>query len=161
MVDTAELRPRPQRANSSEKGAAVLRALSRTPSYHEGLQMMSDVHTQRTTEQRAPRPAAAPNSAAWEYWVVKWEIPRKLLHFSTGFIVFAMYLNHVNPASVLRVFIPALAVICTAEVLRFSIPAFERLYERVLGVFMREGENVCTRDLRRNASTGSSGTCWA
>lgn len=47
-----------------------------------------------------------------------------------------MWLAHPRVESVLRGSAIGLAVIVSADLLRFKVPAFERTYERYLGYFM-------------------------
>ncbi|WFD29845.1 diacylglycerol kinase (CTP) [Malassezia sp. CBS 17886] len=126
---------RRQRSNSMEKGAAVLRALARTPTYHESQEPLPDsAHTDRVST------AHTPAASRYQYWVVQWEVPRKVLHCSIGFIVLGLYLLHVNVASVAKTLFYMLLVVASADLLRLNVPSFERLYEAVLGLLMRDGE---------------------
>ncbi|KAF8653635.1 hypothetical protein AX16_003787 [Volvariella volvacea WC 439] len=75
---------------------------------------------------------------------VDWEIPRKLLHSSIGFLTIYLWLSRGNPKNVVVVLWTALLVIVPADILRLSYPPFERLYERVLGFLMRESEKKTT-----------------
>lgn len=162
MVETAQPAiGRPQRSNSLEKGAAVLRALARTPSYHEAVQQLPSGApvVAEPSEVRAAS-AASKRSEAWEYWVVKWEIPRKILHCSIGFFVLGLYLFHVDLAAIVRVLFYLLLIISSADLLRLNVPAFERFYESVLGALMRPGERVRAHTNRRSASTAWCGT-WS
>ncbi|KAK2460708.1 hypothetical protein APHAL10511_007178 [Amanita phalloides] len=71
---------------------------------------------------------------------VDWEIPRKLLHSSIGFITLYLYLSGRDARNIILVLWSALAIIVPADIIRLRYPAFERLYERVLGFLMRESE---------------------
>lgn len=98
---------------------------------------------------------------------VDWEIPRKLLHSSIGPLIHSAHLSSPLPPSVLLnehfalgfftlylyvsegdvsriVFVlwSSLCIIVPADILRLRWPAFERLYERMLGFLMRESEKV-------------------
>lgn len=52
----------------------------------------------------------------------------------------AVYLYHPSVPVLVRGFSVALAIIISADLLRFKYPAFEKFYEGVLGYFMREEE---------------------
>ena len=131
-----------------EKGAAVLRALARTPSYFETAQMPGAGPDEAPpTSAAAPAPAAAavptaqePVSTAWDLWVRKWEVPRKILHMSIGFLVMALYVNHVQLDGILRSLTTAFILIGSTDLLRLNARRFEQIYEKVLGFLMREGE---------------------
>ncbi|OBZ66342.1 CTP-dependent diacylglycerol kinase 1 [Grifola frondosa] len=75
---------------------------------------------------------------------VDWEIPRKILHSSIGFVTLYLYYSDRSPRVVVYVLSLALAVIVPADVLRLSSPQFEKLYERCLGFLMRECEKKTT-----------------
>lgn len=51
-----------------------------------------------------------------------------------------VYLYHPSVPVLVRGFSVALAIIISADLLRFRYPAFEKFYEGVLGYFMREEE---------------------
>ncbi|UZJ52632.1 hypothetical protein CBS101457_001952 [Exobasidium rhododendri] len=69
-----------------------------------------------------------------------WEIPRKVFHSSIGFLVLYLYVSHADLPLIVRNLCIFLAVVVTADALRLNIPAFERIYEAVLGPLMRESE---------------------
>ncbi|KAI0311654.1 hypothetical protein OF83DRAFT_1177364 [Amylostereum chailletii] len=71
---------------------------------------------------------------------VDWEIPRKTLHSSIGFLTLYLYASRGSPEQVVLVLAGALCIIVPADVLRLNWPAFERLYERAVGFLMRESE---------------------
>ncbi|KAG8999012.1 hypothetical protein FRB94_006480 [Tulasnella sp. JGI-2019a] len=89
-----------------------------------------------------------PTRREYEEWkgimkkvVDQWEIPRKVLHSSIG--VGVVYLYSTRPDNVKPVVYAlsaSLAVIIPADIIRLRYPAFERIYEKVLGVLMRESE---------------------
>ena len=168
MVETAPpVQGRAQRSNSLEKGAAVLRALARTPSYHEVAHAApGDAAQVPPTVRAAPAPAPAPravrplHSARWEKVVVKWEVPRKVLHASIGFVVLALYGLNVDLDRIVRVLSYMLVSIASLDLLRLNVPAFERAYEAVVGALMRDGERVRGWADRRSASTAWCGTWW-
>ncbi|KAJ6530263.1 hypothetical protein B0H19DRAFT_1273920 [Mycena capillaripes] len=81
---------------------------------------------------------------------IDWEIPRKVLHSSIGFITLGLYLTpSISPRAVTLVLWSALAVIAPTDAVRLRVPAVERVYERCLGFLMRESER-----------TGTNGTLW-
>jgi diacylglycerol kinase (CTP) len=71
---------------------------------------------------------------------IDFEIPRKLLHSSIGFLTLYLYVSEANVDSIVKALWLALCVILPADLLRFRSSRFERTYERVLGSFMRESE---------------------
>lgn len=72
--------------------------------------------------------------------VVDYEIPRKLLHGSIGFLVLYLYLSEGDPKNVVVGLWSSLAIIVPADILRFQSPSFAWLYEKLLGFLMRESE---------------------
>ncbi|EIW69755.1 hypothetical protein TREMEDRAFT_73615 [Tremella mesenterica DSM 1558] len=84
---------------------------------------------------RKPSPGVTPKN------VVDWEIPRKTLHSSIGFLT--LLLNHLNPPTLrplLTVLTTILVGVSTADILRFRYPAFAELWELTVGFLMRESE---------------------
>ncbi|KAG8845285.1 hypothetical protein FRB96_002574 [Tulasnella sp. 330] len=89
-----------------------------------------------------------PTRREYEAWkgvmkkiVDEWEIPRKVLHSSIG--VGVVYLYSTRPDNVKPVVYAlsaSLAVIIPADIIRLRYPAFEKVYEKVLGILMRESE---------------------
>ncbi|KAI9633659.1 uncharacterized protein MKK02DRAFT_28450 [Dioszegia hungarica] len=72
---------------------------------------------------------------------VDWEIPRKTLHSSIGFL--ALFLYFLEPPSVKPLVIilsASLVTVTIADYLRFNFPAFRELWEANLGFLMRESE---------------------
>ena len=74
--------------------------------------------------------------------MVKWEVPRKVLHASIGFVVLALYGLNVDLDRIVRVLSYMLAFIASMDLLRLNLPGFERAYEAVVGALMRDGERV-------------------
>ncbi|TCD69783.1 hypothetical protein EIP91_006319 [Steccherinum ochraceum] len=75
---------------------------------------------------------------------IDWEIPRKTLHSSIGLITLYLYTHHVPPRPVIIALSSFLAIAVPADVLRLNSPAFERLFETCLGLFMRDSEKKST-----------------
>ncbi|KAA1474468.1 hypothetical protein DENSPDRAFT_841066 [Dentipellis sp. KUC8613] len=75
---------------------------------------------------------------------VDWEIPRKTLHSSIGFLTLWLYTSHGSPQRVVVCLAGALCVIVPADALRLYSPRFARMYERFLGFLMRESEKKTT-----------------
>ncbi|KAL4401359.1 Diacylglycerol kinase [Malassezia pachydermatis] len=124
-----------KRSNSLDAGGAVLRALARSPHYNENLHQLDE------TQPVPPLDLDAPAHPSWyEFWVVKWEVPRKLFHCITGFVVLGLYVFKLDVNAVVRILFYMFLVIASADVLRLNSPAFERFYESVLGILMRSGE---------------------
>ncbi|EUC59547.1 CTP-dependent diacylglycerol kinase [Rhizoctonia solani AG-3 Rhs1AP] len=71
---------------------------------------------------------------------IDWEIPRKALHSSIGFLVLPLYFSQPEIGPIITVLTYGLAFVTVADVLRLNIPSFARLYEKLLGAFMRESE---------------------
>lgn len=123
----------------------MLRAFARTPSYHEAVQQ-KEPGASAPAEPPSHTAPAPKRSEAWEYWVVKWEIPRKMLHMSIGFVVLSLYLSQAHLATIVRVLFYMLLFVASTDLLRLNVPAFERAYEKVLGALMRDGERVRSAD---------------
>lgn len=68
------------------------------------------------------------------------EIPRKMLHSSISILVSYLWLSHPNVSKCIKGLSIALVIIASADFLRFRSPSFERTYEKVLGLLMREHE---------------------
>ncbi|EIW53793.1 diacylglycerol kinase [Trametes versicolor FP-101664 SS1] len=75
---------------------------------------------------------------------IDWEIPRKTLHSSIGFLTLYLYASDGDPRNVVLVLSLALAVIVPADILRLRSTRFEHFYERCLGFLMRESEKKST-----------------
>ncbi|KIK50964.1 hypothetical protein GYMLUDRAFT_182012 [Collybiopsis luxurians FD-317 M1] len=79
---------------------------------------------------------------------IDWEIPRKALHSSIGFLTLYLYLSPHTPTTVVRVLWAALCIIAPADYLRLRkgefAERFERVYEKAVGWLMREGEKNST-----------------
>ncbi|OJT04248.1 CTP-dependent diacylglycerol kinase 1 [Trametes pubescens] len=75
---------------------------------------------------------------------IDWEIPRKTLHSSIGFLTLYLYASDGDPRNVVLVLSLALAIIVPADILRLRSTRFERIYERCLGFLMRESEKKST-----------------
>ncbi|KAI8968700.1 hypothetical protein BD414DRAFT_503946 [Trametes punicea] len=75
---------------------------------------------------------------------VDWEIPRKTLHSSIGFLTLYLYASNGNPRTVVYVLSLALAFIVPCDILRFRSARFEWLFERCVGFLMRESEKKTT-----------------
>lgn len=90
---------------------------------------------------RSPSPLGLiPIHREWRAFVHKHEIPRKALHVSIGFLTLWLYHVGVQISAVHPVLLNLLIPIATLDVVRFRWPAFNRLYIRVMGAFMRESE---------------------
>jgi len=75
---------------------------------------------------------------------IDWEIPRKVLHSSIGFLTLYLYASHGSPERVVVVLSGALLIIVPGDIIRLNYPSFERNYEKVLGFLMRESEKKHT-----------------
>jgi len=72
--------------------------------------------------------------------VVDWEIPRKALHSSIGFMTIYLYTSHGSPDKVVIALSAALAALVPIDILRLKVPWAERVFEKCVGLFMRESE---------------------
>lgn len=105
-----------------------------------------------TTRQRKTKPVPRTNgngnghpvpAAAAAAPPIDWEIPRKSLHASIGFLV--LYLYSLRPASVwplIRTLVAVGTIIYLVDLLRFRSPGFARRYHSILGALMRESEKT-------------------
>ncbi|KAF0512012.1 phosphatidate cytidylyltransferase Ptp4 [Gigaspora margarita] len=68
-----------------------------------------------------------------------WEIPRKLLHASIGFLVLYIYPS-AEPIQTRNILLIVFVIVSIADLLRFNSVSFNNLYIKVLGFLMRESE---------------------
>lgn len=73
-------------------------------------------------------------------WYSKYEVPRKVLHSSIGVAALVFYRYGATGSQIIRYTIPSLAIIVSADLLRFNSPGFARTYESLLGPLMRTSE---------------------
>ncbi|KAH8112233.1 hypothetical protein DFH11DRAFT_1608669 [Phellopilus nigrolimitatus] len=71
---------------------------------------------------------------------IDWEIPRKVLHSSIGFLVVPLYTLHTSTTKVALVLSFACVIIGSVDFVRFRNPRFAAIYEKGLGFLMRESE---------------------
>ncbi|KAI8450961.1 hypothetical protein BY996DRAFT_4586692 [Phakopsora pachyrhizi] len=76
----------------------------------------------------------------WKVWCLRYELPRKILHSSIGFITLQRWTSNGNPVLIVVWLTRALLVILTADLMRFKSKRFSRLYESLLGFLMRQNE---------------------
>ncbi|WVQ63058.1 uncharacterized protein L199_001209 [Kwoniella botswanensis] len=84
---------------------------------------------------RKPSPGVTPTKA------VDWEIPRKTLHSSIGFLT--LFLNYLNPPTLkplITVLTSCLISVTVTDFFRLQFPAFAEIWENYLGFLMRESE---------------------
>ncbi|OCF34455.1 hypothetical protein I317_03492 [Kwoniella heveanensis CBS 569] len=84
---------------------------------------------------RKPSPGVVPTKA------VDWEIPRKTLHSSIGFLT--LLLNHLDPPTLkplIQVLSTGLLTVAVTDFFRLRFPAFAEIWELYLGFLMRESE---------------------
>jgi len=91
-----------------------------------------NAHQNRTVRQSSPAKK------------IDWEIPRKVLHSSIGFVTLYLYASHGSPERVVVMLSSAMLVIVPAEFLRLNYPSFERAFEKTVGFLMRESEKKHT-----------------
>ncbi|GAB7366142.1 hypothetical protein MBLNU230_g7704t1 [Neophaeotheca triangularis] len=90
---------------------------------------------------RSPSPLGLiPIHRSWRAFIHKHEIPRKLLHVSIGFGTLYLHTLGLQPSHVHPILLSMLLPILACDIIRFRWPAFNRLYIRLLGAFMRESE---------------------
>lgn len=90
---------------------------------------------------RSPSPLGLiPIHRDWKTFIHKHEVPRKVLHVSIGFVTLTLYWEGLQPTQIHPVLLAMLIPIFSFDVIRFRWPAFNRLYIKVLGGFMRESE---------------------
>lgn len=63
-----------------------------------------------------------------------------MLHSSVGVGTIWLYTHHPSIPLIIKSAATGLIVIATSDLLRFQFPWFERVYEGLLGYFMRESE---------------------
>ncbi|KAI8072227.1 uncharacterized protein B0P05DRAFT_549397 [Gilbertella persicaria] len=69
-----------------------------------------------------------------------WEIPRKIFHYSIGFVVLYLYVNDGRAQDVYPFLTVFLVFVASLELLRFNFDWFNRLYCSVVGPLMRPTE---------------------
>lgn len=90
---------------------------------------------------RSPSPLGLiPIHRQWRVFIHRHEVPRKLLHVSIGFFTLWAYISGIQPSAIVPWLIGFLIPIAATDYLRFTYPALNRFYVRVLGAFMRETE---------------------
>ncbi|QIW97645.1 hypothetical protein AMS68_003163 [Peltaster fructicola] len=90
---------------------------------------------------RSPSPLGLiPIHQDFRAFVHKHEIPRKVLHVSIGFITLYLYHVGVQTSSIHPVLLSLLVPIFIVDLVRFRYPAFNDVYIKVMGAFMRESE---------------------
>ncbi|KZP16741.1 hypothetical protein FIBSPDRAFT_748263 [Athelia psychrophila] len=75
---------------------------------------------------------------------IDWEVPRKVLHSSIGFLTLALYMTRSSPQPVITALTCGLCVVVPADFLRLKWPGpgskFTQTYEGLMGFLMRESE---------------------
>lgn len=71
---------------------------------------------------------------------IDWEIPRKALHSSIGFLTLYLWISDGSRDHVVTALSSALAVLVPVDILRLRYPSFERAFEKCVGIFMRDSE---------------------
>ncbi|KAI9278163.1 hypothetical protein BC943DRAFT_332190 [Umbelopsis sp. AD052] len=69
-----------------------------------------------------------------------WELPRKAFHYSIGFVVLYLYTHGYEPSDIYPALTAILAIVGSAEALRFSSSWFNSIYISLLGPMMRKTE---------------------
>ncbi|EMD00650.1 hypothetical protein BAUCODRAFT_28994 [Baudoinia panamericana UAMH 10762] len=90
---------------------------------------------------RSPSPLGLiPIHREWRAFVHKHEVPRKLLHVSIGFLALGLYYFGYQPSQIHPLLLSLLIPIFSLDLLRFRWLAFNRVYIKTVGAFMRESE---------------------
>lgn len=90
---------------------------------------------------RSPSPLGLiPLHRHYRYLIHKYEIPRKALHVSIGFMTLGFYTHGIQTTAITPWLIAALVPIASVDLLRHRFPDFNRFYVRCLGALMRETE---------------------
>lgn len=137
----ATINPKPtrrkkQEASKQANGTPDTNLLSPTSAYKPGF---GSSYWRNLS--RSPSPLGLiPIHRDFRIFIHKHEIPRKLLHVSIGFLTLALYALGVQTSSIHPILLALLIPIFTVDVIRFRWAAFNRVYIRVLGGFMRESE---------------------
>ncbi|KAG9313711.1 hypothetical protein JVU11DRAFT_6061 [Chiua virens] len=71
---------------------------------------------------------------------IDWEVPRKALHSSIGFLTIYLYTSDGDPQHVIVALSSALAVMIPIDILRLRYPSLEHAFEKCVGIFMRDSE---------------------
>ncbi|KAF8553473.1 hypothetical protein OG21DRAFT_1414206 [Imleria badia] len=71
---------------------------------------------------------------------IDWEVPRKALHSSIGFLTIYLYTSNGDPRRVIVALSSALAVLIPIDILRLRYPSLEYAFEKCVGILMRDSE---------------------
>lgn len=71
---------------------------------------------------------------------IDWEIPRKALHSSIGFLTLYLWTSDGSRDYVVMALGSALAVLIPIDILRLRYPSLERAFEKCVGILMRDSE---------------------
>ncbi|KAK9245082.1 hypothetical protein V1506DRAFT_539479 [Lipomyces tetrasporus] len=81
-----------------------------------------------------------PSHKSYRYFIHKYEVPRKLLHVSIGFLTLGLYWNGIKLSQVTPVMVFLLVNVVALDILRFKFPIFSTYYIKAFGFLMRESE---------------------
>ncbi|KAK9390575.1 hypothetical protein V1515DRAFT_590821 [Lipomyces mesembrius] len=96
-------------------------------------------HEVLTPRSRSPL-GLIPSHKSYRYFIHKYEVPRKLLHVSIGFLTLDLYWNGIKLSEVTPVLVFLLSAIVLLDILRFNFPSFSTYYIKAFGFLMRESE---------------------
>ncbi|KAK9367185.1 hypothetical protein V1509DRAFT_627228 [Lipomyces kononenkoae] len=96
-------------------------------------------HQPLTPRSRSPL-GLIPSHKKYRYFIHKYEVPRKLLHVSIGFLTLGLYWNGIKLSHVTPVLVFLLVSIGILDMLRFKFQAFSAYYIKSFGFLMRESE---------------------
>ncbi|KAK9455466.1 cytidylyltransferase family-domain-containing protein [Dipodascopsis uninucleata] len=109
---------------------------SRLERVENGNGQMEEVLTPRS---RSPI-GLIPSHTNYRYFIHKYEVPRKILHVSIGFLTMGLYYKGVALSQVTPILIFLLVSIVSLDLLRFNSPKFSNIYIKSFGFLMRESE---------------------
>lgn len=117
--------------------------LRTSPRYR--IEKATPIDKRRRINDRNLSPPSSPKNyyflAPVRIWCTKWEVARKLLHTSIGFITLHQWIKGTtSPVKITNGLAKALVVIVSADLLRFRSARFARFYESLLGFLMRPSE---------------------
>ncbi|KAK9240272.1 hypothetical protein V1525DRAFT_337370 [Lipomyces kononenkoae] len=81
-----------------------------------------------------------PSHKRYRYFIHKYEVPRKLLHVSIGFLTLGLYWSGIKLSEVTPVLVFLLVSIVILDALRFKSQTFSAYYIKAFGFLMRESE---------------------
>ncbi|KAH7101649.1 hypothetical protein BKA62DRAFT_743242 [Auriculariales sp. MPI-PUGE-AT-0066] len=151
---TTPVQPPPQQQQQQQQQPSLRRRSSRdqvpvrnghanghTNGHVNGNGVLAKIGEVHSDEDAASAPTShAQNGSAAETKPIDWEVPRKTLHSSIGFLVVPLYTSHHPVNKVIFGLALALVFVASNDLVRFNWPWFAQTYERVVGFLMRDSE---------------------